>query len=37
MLQIDEGQLLLKTTDFKYIKTKEDVVTIRLYELVAGQ
>ncbi len=36
MLQINEGQLLLKTTDFKFIRTKEDVVTIRLYELMAG-
>ncbi len=37
MLQVDAGQLLLKTTDFKYIRTKEDVVTIRLYELMAGE
>jgi hypothetical protein len=36
MLQIDEGQLLLKTTDFKFIRTNEDAVTIRLYELMAG-
>ena len=37
MLQIDEGQILLKTTDFKYIRSKENVVTIRLYELMAGE
>ena len=28
---------MLKTTDFKYIRSKEDVVTIRLYELMAGE
>ena len=37
MLQIKEGQLLVKTTDHKFIRTKEDVVTIRLYEVLAGE
>ena len=37
MIQIEEGQLLLRTTDFKFIRTKEDVITIRLYEVVAGE
>jgi hypothetical protein len=36
MIHIEEGQLLLKTTDFKLVRTKEDVITIRLYEVVAG-
>jgi hypothetical protein len=37
MIQIEDGQLLLKITDFKLIKSKEDVITIRLYEVVAGE
>jgi len=37
MIQIEEGQLLLKTTDFKLVRTKEDVITIRLYEVMAGE
>ena len=37
MIQIEEGQLLLKTIDFKYVRTKEDVITIRLYEVMAGE
>jgi hypothetical protein len=37
MLQIEKGQLLLKTTDFKLIRSKEDVVNIRLYEVMAGE
>ena len=37
MLEIEENQLLLKTTDFKFIRGKDDVVTLRLYEVVAGQ
>ena len=37
MLQIEKGQLLLKTTDFKYIRTQKDVVTIRVYEVMAGE
>jgi len=28
---------MLKTTDLKYIRTKEDVITIRLYEVMAGE
>ena len=37
MIQIEKGQLLLKTTNFKLVRTKEDVITIRLYELIAGE
>ncbi len=37
MIQIEEGQLLLKVTDFKLIRTQEDVITIRLYEVIAGK
>ena len=37
MIQIEEGQLLLKTTDFKLVRTKKEVVTIRLYEVMAGK
>lgn len=37
MIQIEEGQLLLKTTDFKLVRSKDDVVTIRLYETIAGE
>ncbi len=37
MIQIGEGQLLLETTDYKYIRSKEDVITIRLYEVMAGK
>ena len=28
---------MLKTTDHKFIRTKKDVITIRLYEVLAGQ
>jgi hypothetical protein len=37
MIQIEKGQLLLKTIDFKYVRTKEDAITIRLYEVMAGE
>jgi hypothetical protein len=37
MIQIGEGQLLLKTTDYKYIRSTEDIITIRLYEVMAGE
>jgi hypothetical protein len=37
MIQIEEGKILLKTTDFKFVRTKEDVITIRLYEVMAGE
>ena len=36
MIQIEEGQILFKTTDFKLIRSKEDVITIRVYEVMAG-
>ena len=37
MIQIGEGQLLLKTIDYKYIRSEEDTITIRLYEVMAGE
>ena len=37
MIPIEKGQLLLKTTDFKFIRAKEDAITIRLYEVIAGK
>jgi hypothetical protein len=37
MIQIEESQLLLKTTDFKLVRTKEDAITIRVYEVIAGE
>ncbi len=37
MIKIEEGQLLLKTTNFKLVRSKEDVITIRLYEVIAGE
>ena len=36
-MQIKDGQLLLKVTDFKLMRTQEDVITIRLYEVMAGR
>ncbi len=37
MIQIEDSQILFKTTDFKFVRTKEDVITIRLYEVLAGE
>ncbi|MGD8962281.1 MAG: hypothetical protein PVH43_07185 [Desulfobacterales bacterium] len=37
MIQIEEGQILFKTTDFKFVRTKDNVITIRLYEVLAGE
>lgn len=37
MIQIEEGQLLLRIADFKLVRTKEDVITIRCYEVMAGE
>ena len=37
MIQIEERQLLLKTTDFKLVRSTDDVITIRLYEVMAGE
>jgi hypothetical protein len=37
MIQIEEGRLLLKTTDFRLIRAKEDVINIRPYEVMAGE
>jgi hypothetical protein len=37
MIQIGKGQLLLKTIDYKYIRTTEDIINIRLYEVMAGE
>ena len=37
MINIEKGQLLFKTTNFKLVRTKEDVITIRLYEVITGE
>ena len=37
MIPIEKGQLLLKTTDLKFIRAREDAITIRLYEVIAGE
>ena len=37
MIQIGDKQLLLKTIDYKFIRSEEDTVTIRLYEVMAGE
>jgi len=37
MIQIEEGQLLLKAIDFKLVRSWEEVITIRLYEIMAGK
>ena len=37
MIQIEEGKMMLKTTDFKLVRAKEDVIAIGLYEVMAGE
>lgn len=37
MIQIGKSQNLLKTIDFKLVRAKDDVITIRLYEVIAGE